>query len=51
MIEERQQAVELIPGQTALRPVKGAGLDLVSARTIQEVTTMTVEEFRKFLPR
>jgi len=51
MIEEMQQAVELIPGRTALRPVEGAGHELISARTIQEVTAMMVEEFWKFFPQ
>lgn len=51
MIEEMQQAAELIPGRAALMPVEGAGHELISARTTQEVTTMMVEEFRKFLPQ
>jgi predicted alpha/beta-hydrolase family hydrolase len=51
MIEEMQQAVELIPARTALMPVEGAGHELISARTIRDVTTRMVEEFWKFFPQ
>jgi hypothetical protein len=51
MIEEMQRAVELVPARAALITVEGAGHELVSSRTIRDVTTMIVEAFWKFFPQ
>jgi len=51
MIEEMQRAMGLIPARTALVPIEGAGHELISARTMQNVMAMMVEEFRKFFPQ
>jgi hypothetical protein len=47
-IEEMRVAVKLIPAQTALIPIEGAGHELVSARTVRDVDTIVVNAFWKF---
>jgi predicted alpha/beta-hydrolase family hydrolase len=47
-LEEMQDALNLIPAQTRLVTVRGAGHELASARTIEDVTKTVVEEFWKF---
>ncbi len=47
--EEMQDAVKLIPSQTELVTVHGAGHELVSARTGSDVTTTIAEAFWKFV--
>lgn len=46
--EEMREAVKLIPSQNALMTVKGAGHELISARTVLNVTAAVVEAFWKF---
>jgi uncharacterized protein len=48
-IEEMQEAVKLIPARAALMPVEGAGHELVSARTVGDVTATVVKAFWKFV--
>lgn len=48
-IEEMQDAVKLIPAQRELVTVHGAGHELVSARTVSNVTTAVAEAFWKFV--
>jgi hypothetical protein len=47
-IEEMQEAVKLIPVQTELVAIQGAGHELISARTVSEVTTTVAGVFWKF---
>ena len=48
-LEEIQEAMKLIPAQTELMLVKGAGHELVSAKTIGVVATAVVEAFWMFI--
>jgi hypothetical protein len=48
-IEELTSALKLIPARTEQMLVRGAGHELVSARTIEDVITTVVETFRKFV--
>jgi predicted alpha/beta-hydrolase family hydrolase len=50
-IEEMQDAVKLIPSHRELVTVHGAGHELVSARTVSDVTTTVAEAFWKFARR
>jgi uncharacterized protein len=47
-IEEMTAALKLIPAQPELMIVRGAGHELVSARTLGDVTTTVVQAFSKF---
>jgi predicted alpha/beta-hydrolase family hydrolase len=47
-IEELTAALKLIPARTELVAIQGAGHDLVSAKTVGDVTTSVVEAFWKF---
>jgi uncharacterized protein len=47
-IQEMTAALKRIPGQPELMIVQGAGHELVSARTIGDVTTTVVKAFWKF---
>jgi predicted alpha/beta-hydrolase family hydrolase len=48
-LEEMQGALKLISAKTGLVTIQGAGHELASARTIEDVTRMVVEAFRKFV--
>jgi uncharacterized protein len=48
-IEEMQEALKLIPAQTALMPVAGAGHELITARSVGDVTAAVVTAFWKFV--
>jgi hypothetical protein len=48
-IEELTSALKLIPARTEQMLVRGAGHELVSARTVENVITTVVERFRKFV--
>jgi len=48
-IEEMRAAVTLIPAQTELMIVPGAGHELVSARSVSKVAESVVEAFWKFV--
>jgi predicted alpha/beta-hydrolase family hydrolase len=47
-IEEMRAALNLIPVGTELLPVDGAGHELVTPRTRNQVSKMVVEKFRLF---
>jgi predicted alpha/beta-hydrolase family hydrolase len=47
-IEEMEEAVKLIPARTMLMPIDRAGHELVSGRTVGDVTTTVVKAFWKF---
>ena len=47
--EEIQEALNLIPAKAGLVIVRGAGHELASARTIEDVTKTVVEAFWKFV--
>jgi hypothetical protein len=48
-IEEMTAALKLIPARTELLAVQGAGHELVSARTVAEVTATIEKAFSKFI--
>ena len=48
-IEEMTQALKLIPGKKELRPVSGAGHELLSKRIENELPNTIVDAFRSFL--
>lgn len=48
-LEEMQEAVKLITVRTAILPVEGAGHELISQRTVQDLTKNIVEAFCKFV--
>ncbi len=48
-IEELTAALKLIPVRTELMLVKGSGHELVSARTVQDVTTVVETAFWRFV--
>ena len=47
-IEEMRAALDLIPVRTELLPVDGAGHELVTQRSRDQVSIMVVEKFRLF---
>jgi predicted alpha/beta-hydrolase family hydrolase len=47
-IEEMREALNLIPVGTELLPVDGAGHELVTQRTRDQVSKMIGEKFRSF---
>jgi hypothetical protein len=49
LIQEMTTALKLIPARTELLAVQGAGHELVSARTVTEVTATVVKAFSKFI--
>jgi hypothetical protein len=49
MVAEMREAMELIPAQTELVIVEGAGHELASARTVANVTRTVVKAFWKFV--
>jgi predicted alpha/beta-hydrolase family hydrolase len=48
-LEEMRQAMKLIPVKTEMISIEGAGHELVSARTVQDVAGRVVEAFLKFV--
>lgn len=48
-LEEMRQAIKLIPVKTEMISIEGAGHELVSARTVQDVTAIIVKAFWKFV--
>jgi predicted alpha/beta-hydrolase family hydrolase len=47
-IEEMRAALNLVPARTELLPVDGAGHELITQRTRDQVSEMVVEKFRLF---
>jgi len=48
-VEEMEGALKLIPARTELVIIRGAGHELVSAKTVPDVTALVVKAFLAFV--